>query len=82
MKREQTATLRRLWHSVYAVETSRLLLEQSSISLTSNSMPACAILALTALVSRPNSTRLRLVQFWPVAHTIISAKVHSQQYEA
>jgi len=30
-------------------------------------MTACAILALIALVTGPNSTRLRLVQFMPVA---------------
>jgi len=33
-------------------------------------MPACAILALIALVTGPNSTRLRLVQFMPVTCAI------------
>jgi len=39
-------------------------------------MPACAILALIALVTGPNSTRLRLVQFMPVTHAN-NAKLHS-----
>jgi len=59
-----------LWHSVYAAETSCLLLEQSSIWLTSNSRPNNAILALIALVTGPNSTQLRLVQFMPVTCAI------------
>ena len=71
------ATFRRLQHSVYEAETSCLLLEQSSIWLTSNSMPACAILALIALVTGPNSTRLCLVQFMPVTRAN-NAKLHSQ----
>jgi len=33
-------------------------------------MPACAILALIALVTGPNSTWLRLVQFMPVTRAI------------
>jgi len=40
-------------------------------------MPACAILALIALVTGPNSTRLRLVQFMPVTRAI-NAELHSQ----
>ena len=62
MKHMRAATLRRLWHSVHAAETSCLLLEQWGIILTSNSMPVHAILALIALITGPNSTRLRLVQ--------------------
>ena len=37
-------------------------------------MPACAILALRALVTGPNSTWLRLVQFMPVTRAI-NAKI-------
>ena len=44
MKHTQTAMSRNLWHTVHAAETSCLLLEQLGIRLTSNSMPACAIL--------------------------------------
>jgi len=40
-------------------------------------MPARAILALIALVTGPNSTRLLLVQFMPVTRAI-NAKLHSQ----
>jgi len=39
-------------------------------------MPACAILALIALVTGPNSTRLCLVQFMPVTRAI-NAELHS-----
>ena len=49
MKHTQAATFRRLRHSVYAAEMSCLLLERSGIQLTSNSMPAHAILAFVAL---------------------------------
>jgi len=40
-------------------------------------MPAYAILALIPLVTGPNSTRLRLMQFMPVTRAI-NAKLHSQ----
>jgi len=33
MKHKQTATFRRIWHSIYAAKTACLLLEQSSIWL-------------------------------------------------
>ena len=70
MKHTQAVTLRRLWHSIYAAETSCLLLEQSGIWLTSNSMPAYALLALIALITGPNSTRLCLMQFMSVTRAI------------
>ena len=66
MKQEQTATFRRLWHSVYAAEIACLPLEQSSIWLKVIAWLLRAILALIALVTGPNSTRLCLIQFMPV----------------
>jgi len=41
-------------------------------------MPACVILALIALVTGPNTTRLRLVQFMPVTRAInaLAAMLH------
>jgi len=45
-------------------------------------MPACAILALIALITGPNSTRLRLVQFMPVTRAINAncTRSHASNY--
>jgi len=51
MKHTQATTLRRVWHSVHAAETSCLLLEQLGIWLTSNSMPAHAICIINSMAA-------------------------------
>jgi len=64
---------------LYPAETACLLLEKPSIRLTSNSM-LCAIFVLIALVTGPNSTWLRLVQFMPVTRAINCTRSQTINY--